>query len=182
MFYYRKQMRLFRWGTVGTLFALHIAMNAPVWHLISRISAVGGSTAYHRYLLIDRAIGHFSHWAFLGCSGQTVASWGIWRGDVTNQYILEGVNGGFLTMCLFIYCLTIAFQEIGRLWRRQRVRSREMKLAWALGVGLFVHATMFIGVSYFGQITISWYMLLAIIGSLSLQKKKSTLVSQARHV
>lgn len=169
-FYYRSQMKALRWGIVGVLVSLHVAMTAPVWHLISRVSAVGGSTGYHRYLLIDRAISHFSDWAVLGCSGYVVLSWGIFRGDVTNQYILEGVNGGFVTMCLFVYCIVVAFKEVGKLWRRQQPHSYEMKLAWAIGVSVFVHCANFIGVSYFGQISILWYMQLAIVGSLSVKE------------
>jgi hypothetical protein len=40
-------------------------------------------------------------------------------------------------------------------------------LAWALGVSLFVHAVSFIGVSYFGQITMLWYLSLAVPSSLA---------------
>jgi hypothetical protein len=173
MFYFRRQMKIVRWSIVGVLVILHVAMQAPVWHLIARFSAVGGSTGYHRFYLIDQAIRHFSDWAVMGCSGYTVLSWGIFRGDVTNQYILEAVNSGFVTLCLFVYCIVVAFKEVGRLCRCQRPHSYEMKLAWALGVCLFVHCMMFIGVSYFGQSSILWYMLLAVIGSLSVPKRIS---------
>jgi len=172
MFYLRRQMKVVRWGLLGGLFMLHVSMRAPVWHLISRVGAVGGSTGYHRFVLIDQAIRHFGDWGFLGCSGARVASWGVWAGDVTNQYILEGVNGGFVTLCLFVYCILVAYSEVGKLWRRQRPHSYELKLTWALGVCLFVHCMNFIGVSYFGQINILWYLLLAMIGSLSLVKTK----------
>jgi len=177
MFWFRRQMKIIRWGVLGVLVTLHVAMNAPVWHLIARVSAVGGSTGYHRYRLIDQTIRHFMDWCVMGCSGHTVLSWGIWMGDVTNQYILEGVRGGFVTMCLFVYCIVLAFSNIGKLWRRQRPQSYKQKLAWALGVSLFAHCCSFIGVSYFGQINILWYMHLAIIGSLSLPKKKKTSLS-----
>lgn len=172
LFYYRRQMNVLRWMIVGVLVTLHAAMTAPVWHLISRVSAVGGSTGYHRYILIDQAINHFSDWALIGCSGYTVLSWGIHMGDVTNQYVFEGVNGGVVALCLFVYCIVIASGEIGKLWRSQRLNSYELKLAWALGVSLFAHCMNFLGVSYFGQISILWYMLLAIIGSLSIARGK----------
>lgn len=167
MFYFRRQMKMVRWSIVGLLVILHVAMTAPVWHLIARVSAVGGSTGYHRFALIDQAIRHFSDWAVMGCTAYTVFSWGIWAGDVTNQYIMEGVNGGVITLCLFVYCIVIAFREVGKLRRRQRPNSYKEKLAWALGVCLFVHCMNFIGVAYFGQINMLWTMILAIIGSLS---------------
>jgi len=167
MFYLRRRMRYIRWGVLLTLIALHIVMKAPVWHLISRISAVGGSTGFHRYKVINETIKNFSDWWFCGCSGLTVASWGIWKGDVTNQYILEGIRGGLVTMCLFIVVIVIAFREVGKLWRLQ-VRNRyRLAISWALGVSLFAQCVMFIGVSYFGQIWIIWYLLLAIIVNLS---------------
>jgi hypothetical protein len=169
LFYFRHQMRLIRWGVLLTLVALHMVMNAPVWHLIARISAVGGSTGYHRFQLINGAINNFGQWWLIGCSGYTVASWGVWAGDVTNQYILEGVRGGFLTMCLFVAVIVIAFREVGRLWRLQVRHPYRLAISWGLGVSLFVHCINFIGVSYFGQIHIIWYLVLAIIGSLSVQ-------------
>jgi hypothetical protein len=168
-FYFRNRMRFVRWVVLSILVTLHIVMKAPVWHLIARVSAVGGSTGYHRFLLIDRAIYHFGDWWLLGCSGDRVASWGVWSGDVTNQYILEGVRGGILTLCLFVAIITYAFQVIGHLWRTQKGNPYRLALSWAMGVSLFVHCINYIGVSYFGQTIIIWYLLLAMIGSMSLQ-------------
>lgn len=172
-FFLRRYMRLVRWGALLTLIALHMVMNAPVWHLISRVSTVGGSTGHHRYKLIDGAIKNFNDWWFAGCSGRTVATWGVWAGDVTNQYILEGVNGGVVTICLFVMVIAIAFREVGKLWRLQTRQPYPYRLvlSWAMGVSLFVHCTNFIGVSYFGQIYVVWYLLLAVIGSMSVQAK-----------
>ena len=178
-FYFRYQMRLVRWCILLTLITLHMVMNAPVWHLICRVSAVGGSTGWHRYNLIDQAINHFDEWWFSGCSGYAVASWGIHAGDVTNQYILEGVRAGFLTMCTFVAIIVIAFRELGRLGRLQKRNPYQLALSWALGVSLFVHCTNFVGVAYFGQIWILWYLLLAMIGSLSVQTASLTI--QAIH-
>lgn len=170
MFYMRKWMKTVRWAVLLTLIALHAVMQAPVWHLIARVSAVGGSTSWHRYQLINETIKHFGDWWFCGCSGYTILSWGISKGDVTNQYVLEGVTGGFATMCLFFAIIVIAFGEVGKLWRLQVGGKYSLALSWALGVSLFAQCTMFIGVSYFGQIIVIWYLLLAMIGSLSVQK------------
>ena len=166
-FFLRGYMRPVRWGVLVTLIALQIVMNAPIWHLISRVSAVGGSTGWHRFYIIDQAINHFSEWWFAGCSGYTVASWGIWNGDVTNAYLVEGFSGGFLTMCLFITTMAIAFREVGNLWRLQTRQPYRLALSWAMGVSLFVHCVDASGASYYGQIWLIWYLLLAMIGSLS---------------
>ena len=44
MFPMRRQMKLVCLSSVIALFLLHMVMQAPVWHLVSRIDVVGGST------------------------------------------------------------------------------------------------------------------------------------------
>ena len=166
-FFLRRYMRPIRWGIVLMLTGLHLMMNKPVWHLISRVSAVGGSTGHHRYRLINSAVNNFGDWWLWGCSGYTVYSWGIHAADVTNQYVLEGVRGGFLTLCLFVATIGFAFREVGKLWRKCENNTYCVALSWAMGVSLFVHCMNYIGVSYFGQIHVLWYLLLAMIASLS---------------
>jgi len=161
----RPHMRLIRWGLVGMLIGLHLCMKQPVWHLISRIDLAGGSTGYYRFVLIDEAINHFSDWALLGID--STERWRERLFDVTNQYILEGVRGGALTMVLFMVVVGLAFRGVGKLWRKHRDDRRRVISSWALGVAMFVHAMNFIGVSYFGQINMVWYLLLATIASLS---------------
>jgi hypothetical protein len=169
MFFVRRQMRLVRWGVALTLFGLHMVMKAPVWHLISRVSAVGGSTGWHRYNLINQTIENFSDWWLTGCPASTVLAWGVYSADITNQYALEAVRGGLVTLILFIAMITIAFRDVGRFWRLQSRYPHRLALSWAIGVCIFVHCVNFIGVSYFGQISIAWYMILAIVGSISVQ-------------
>jgi len=152
------------WGILASLIALHIVMQAPVWHLISRISLVGGSTGWHRYILIDRAISHFGEWIFLGC--RSTAHWGRGLSDITNQYILEGVRGGFVTLALFLVLIYMALRTLLRL-SLQNQEHKQQFLAWCLFVAIFGHCIAFFGVSYFGQITVLWYMTLAMVGFLS---------------
>lgn len=174
MFPLRRRMRLVRWGVLITLCGLHFVMNNPVWHLIARVSAVGGSTSWHRYNLINQAIRRIGEWAFIGT--RSTAHWGWALGDVTNQYLLEGFRGGLVTLMLFVAVIAIAFREVGLLWRSQAQDPYRLALSWALGVSLFIHCTNFIGVSYFGQIWVVWYLLLAMIGSLSVQKSSHVTV------
>lgn len=161
---FRGMMRWVRWGVFGTLVSLHLVMKAPVWNLLARIDLVGGSTGYQRYALIDAAVHHFSEWAIIGT--QSTAAWGYFMFDVTNQYILEGVRGGLITMLLFIAQIVLAFGAIGRLRRVTAGVRRDEAMVWAMGVALFVHVAAFIAVSYFGQIIVIWYMLLAMACSL----------------
>jgi hypothetical protein len=164
MFLLRRRMRLVRWGVVTTLVLLAIAMKAPVWHLIARVNVVGGSTGYHRYKLIDSAVNYFDEWWLFGT--KSTAHWGWLMYDVTNQYILEGVRGGVLTMTLFIATIALAFRRVGWLWRAAGTDRWRVAFAWALGVSLFVHCMSFVSISYFGQIIMLWYLSLALIAGM----------------
>lgn len=161
----RHWMRFIVPGLTLSLVGLHLVMNAPVWHLISRIDLVGGSTGWHRFNLIDQAILHVDEWWLLGTT--STAHWGRGLSDLTNQYVLEGVSGGILTLALFLSTLAVAFISVGRIWRSVRGDRAKVALGWALGVSLFVHTMVFLAVSYFGQIVMIWYLLLAVIGSLT---------------
>ena len=157
------------WGLLVSLIALHIVMKAPVWHLISRIGVVGGSTGWHRYNLINQAINHFGEWAFLGC--RSTAHWGWGLTDLTNQYILEGVRGGFVTLVLFLVMIYIALRILLRL-SLQHQQPKQGFLAWCLFVAILGHCIAFFGVSYFGQIMVLWYMTLAAVSFLYDDKKR----------
>lgn len=161
----RGRMKYVVWGTIGLLTVLHMMMQAPVWHLIGRVSAVGGSTGYHRYLLIDNAIRYFSEWAVLGI--RSTGHWGHAQNDITNQYLLYGVTGGFLTLVMFIIFLIVAFRGVGRAVKYVAQDRPKLILAWAVGVMLFIHCMNFIGVSYFGQANMIWYLSLAIAANLA---------------
>lgn len=165
LFAVRRHMQIVRWGLLFAIVGLHLVMKAPVWHLISRISAVGGSTGWHRYILIDNFIRRFDEWWLTGTN--STAHW-FWGGqDLTNHFLVQGVRGGFLTFALFIAGIVVAFAGVGAAWRMVARRPRELAIAWALGVSLFVHCACFFGVSYFGQTTMLWYMTLGLIGSLT---------------
>jgi hypothetical protein len=141
--------------------ALHLVMTKPVWHLVTRVSAVGGSTGYHRYVLIDGAISHFHEWWLVGSkwTGHWSEHYQTW--DLTNQYVFEGVRGGVWRLALFMLLVGLVALAIGRAQRRAD-RLSDQLLLWGLGAALFVHCVCFIGVSYFGQISYLWYITLAI--------------------
>jgi hypothetical protein len=160
----RYRLRLIRWGFVCLLVVLHMIMKAPVWHLITRFDIVGGSSGYHRYQLIDGAIRHVNEWWLMGSTKGT-GHWGWFTFDVTNYYIVQGLHGGILLLGLYVVLIGRAFGAVGRLWRRSENDKRMMAWSWCLGISLFVHATNFIVITYFGQIDMIWYLLLAMIGS-----------------
>jgi hypothetical protein len=164
----RHSMRKIRWAVVVALIALQAVMKAPVWYLLARIDVFSGSTGYHRAFLIDRAFVNFWGWWLVG----TKSTWD-WASkddhlfDVTNQYILNGANGGLITMILFIAIIVLCFKAIGRTVRTDDTHNstREARLLWAFGAALFTHAITFISVSYFDQNFVNWYMLLAFVST-----------------
>lgn len=148
-------------GGIIMLVCLHLIMNAPVWHLISRVNVIGGSTGWHRYHIIEQAIEHFDEWALIGC--KSVEHWGWLNSDLTNQYVLEGVFGGLVTLILFVVMLCYGLNVLLSNSLRDRTGAQQ-RLSWYVFAAVIGHCVAFMGVSYFGQITMLLYMLLAIVG------------------
>jgi len=168
-FYFRKNMKRIRWSAFSLLVLLHFIMKAPVWHLISRVSATGGSTSYFRYMLIDTTINNFSSWWLFGSSAY-IGWYAYGMHDLTNQYVLSAISGGFFSLILFISILAVAFGAVGRSWRCNKENREKMIMIWALGCSLFALAMSFIGVALWGQLIILWPMLLAMIVSIDNHK------------
>lgn len=176
----RYLMQYVRWGVVFMLILLHIVMKAPVWQLIARVDIVGGSTGYHRFMLVDQAIKRFSEWWLLGTT--STAHWGHFLFDVANQYVSEAVRGGLVTLLLFLTIIALAFRGVGTIWRIAGEDKSKVVMAWAMGCSLFIHCVSFIGLHYLGQILVIWYILLASIGSLVPASVKFIQVVKKSHV
>jgi hypothetical protein len=166
----RKKMRQIRWGIVLALLSLHVIMKAPIWYLMARVANLIGGTGWHRAYLVDQTIKYFNEWWLVGTN--YTAHWLPYHlpsnpnmSDITNQYIVEGVHGGLLTMILFIWILVTGFRSIGQGLRSADDGSHTQKVIWALGAALFAHAATFMSVSYFDQIIVAWYLLLAMISA-----------------
>jgi hypothetical protein len=168
----RRQFKFLGWMVALGLMALQAAMSSPLWHLLGRIDLAGGSTGWHRFRLIDQWIRHWQQWAYIG-SRSNPGDWGTGLFDVTNYYIVQGLHGGLLELGLFIGMLYVGFRCVGRLWRHWDDHRANRLMAWAMGISLFVHALNFIGVSYFGQITAMWYLLLGAIGSMEQDRREA---------
>lgn len=157
----RRHMRVVRWAFVLALISLHLVMKAPVWFLIARIDIVGGSSGYHRAMLVNDFITHFHDWWFVGTTEN--ARWGATMWDLCNQYVAEGELGGLATFLCFLALIYICFSRIGT--ARLSVEGDRNKewYFWILGATLFSHVVAFFGISYFDQTRVSWFALLAII-------------------
>jgi hypothetical protein len=201
----RRYMTFIRWGSLVTIILMQMVMISPFWHLIARITLVSGSTGWYRYKLIDDFLGHAHQWWLIGSTSFS----GWWQEGtfaITNHYVAQGINGGAITLVLFIAMIVIGFVYAGRIIRqtertrrimvatrtkqpRKHVRRRHRRLrrritprlalTWAVGVCLFVHTIEFFGVLYFGQTIFVWYLTLAMLGSL---RPEITRVTSAKSI
>ena len=161
MWPFRKQMRLGRWGIAIVLIGLHLVMKAPVWALIARIDLTGGSSSYHRYMLVDQSIRHFGDWWLFGV--KETASWGWDMWDLANQYVAVAATSGLVPLILFVATLVFGFKYLGRARKASEGERRQELFIWSLSAALFANCVAFFGISYFDQTMVSWYLLLAMI-------------------
>jgi hypothetical protein len=157
----RKQMRIFRWGIVIALVALQLVMKAPVWFLINHVDIVPGNSSYHRAMLVDMFIRHFSDWWLVGTNDARNWGWDMW--DTSNQFVGEGENGGLATFVCFVLIISWSFGLIGKARKRIEGDRNKEWLLWFLGVALLSNVISYFGVSYFDQTKFMWFSLLAII-------------------
>ncbi len=153
---FRGHMRQIRVGLVMAYIGLDMVMKAPAYALIGRLSLVGGSTAYHRFALLDAFIHHFSEWWLAGT--QSTADWGYFTFDVANQYVGTGVTSGAVGLALFLVFLGLAFASVG-VGLRQNASRGDQLLIWGVGSSLLGCCLSFMGVAYFDQVKYLWLLL-----------------------
>jgi len=169
---YRSKMKFIRRGIVLSLVSLHIIMKAPVWFLIARLGDLVGGGGWYRAALIDAAIQHINEWWLIGTT--YTAHWmpiqlaidpnSI---DITNQFVAEGVMGGLIELFLFIWLIVTCFKAVGAATSNTDKSSySERYLIWSVGCALLGHLTSFFSVSYFDQIIIFLYLIVAITATL----------------
>jgi hypothetical protein len=149
------------WTSCTILLLLHLVMQAPVWHLMARVNIFSGSTGWHRYFLFDNFIKHVSEWFLLGTA--STSHWGHGQQDITNQFVLEGVRGGIISLVVFIMIiyhsvkipclLSLSNKEYDIKW-----------LGWGVCISMLGHFVSFWGVSYFGQINMLLFYTFSLIG------------------
>jgi len=72
-------------------------------------------------------------------------------------------------MFLFIMIIARCFQGVGRSVRAMEdVEPRRDQLCvWAMGAALFAHVVSYMSTSYFDQNIVNWYLLMAMISTLT---------------
>ncbi len=172
MWSFRQQMRVARWGMSIALIGLHLVMKAPVWALIARIDLTGGSSSYHRYMLVDQCIRHFPDWWLFGV--KETASWGWDMWDLANQYVAIAATTGMAPLLFFLAILVFGFKYLGIARKMAEGERRQERFIWGLGAALFANCVAFFGISYDDQTMVSWYLMLAIISAVALGIKRSS--------
>jgi hypothetical protein len=190
LFPLRRFMSWIRLAVVLGAVVLQLLMSNPIWHLMARMNFVSGSTGWYRFKLIDEFIRHFGDWWLVGTN--SYVNW--WSGRfeaITNEYVLQGLQGGLITLALYILIIALAFRGVGQIERRTcpgRRRAARMiassapprtprarrapregapsPMVWALGVALLIQCVAFTAVSCFGQAVLVWYVTIGCIGSL----------------
>lgn len=140
----------------------------PPWFLYTKINPTGDSATYFRYVLVDSFVRHWRDWWLIGAT--ETYTWRIGLGDLglsdlVNQFVAEGVGGGVLQLGSFVAAIAVGFRYLTRLVGAAR-DAEDRRASWQVGVSLLVHVCNFLGVSYYGQVTFSWWMTLAFCASL----------------
>jgi hypothetical protein len=160
---FRRHMRWLRWGIAGAILLANLLMKAPVWFALTRIDLVGGSSSYHRALLIDQCVRHFGDWWLLGTNKNQTWGWDVW--DVQNYFVVQAFRGGIATLILFILMVAWSFKRIGIERKRAEPNRQSEWLQWTLGSVLFAHMVAFFGADYFDQTKFWWFAFLAMVSA-----------------
>lgn len=171
----RGQMRTIRLAGLVALVVLTLLMQAPVWYLPAKVSALTGGDGWHRSYLMDVALHHLSEWWLAGMSiletqhwfSYTVASGGA---DLINYYLDFGLAGGAVAVALLIMLIIRAFQAIGNELTAAESRPelrQEALMRWGLGVVLSQHVFNWLGLVYFDQYFVFCFLQLAAVSACS---------------
>jgi hypothetical protein len=156
-------MRILRWGMVIPLVGLHLVMNAPVWALIGHLDLTGSSSSYHRFMLVDNTIRHFTDWWLLGSKYYDTWAFDMW--DLSNQYVVYALRGGLATLVMFLLIISRSFSRLGTARRIIEGSRNQEWMFWCFGSALVIHLFIYFGVNYFDQMQFAWYALLAMISA-----------------
>jgi hypothetical protein len=173
---WRTKMLFIRRAMVFGIISLGLVMKAPVWYLLSHVSDITGGGGWHRAFLIDTAFQHLRQWWFAGMPITDTVNWFAYSvpltggADMTNTFISFGVQSGLVAIALLIALLVCAYRRLGialaLLRNRYPIASTTEFMLWGVGVMLAVHIMSWLGISYFDQSYVVWFMQLAAISNL----------------
>lgn len=159
------------------LIIVAIIMKAPIWFLFMKISnLIGQGGGYHRSLLVNQFIKYYKEWFMFGTN--YTAHWMPYTlainpnmVDITNHYIAQAIHGGIITFILFLNLIIQSYKLLINSFKSLENSKNYLRiLIWCSGVCLSTHLLSFLSVTYFDQIYIYWYLLLAIISTITNQE------------
>jgi hypothetical protein len=157
----RRKMRWVRRGIIAALILLHVVMHGPVWSLIEHIDIVGGNSGYHRYQLIDQCIRHFWDWWLFGTLANSSWGWDMW--DTANVFVGTAEGSGLLGLILFVALFSRSFRAIGNARAAFETDGAKQFDLWTVGCVVFTQLMIFVGVDYFDQTRMLWYLIPCIV-------------------
>lgn len=180
----RTRMRRMRRALVVGLILLSLVMKAPVWYLLDRVSSVTGGDGYNRSYLIDVSFQNFGKWWFAGMPITETVNWFPYShpltggADITNEFISFGLMAGVGAIALLILLLTRAFSSLGNALEMVRTdlkqRGADEFLLWGFGVIVVTHIVTWLGITYYDQFYVVWFLQLAAISSITASYVKAS--------
>jgi hypothetical protein len=174
----RHSLRLVQVGLLVIVLMFQAGMDRPVWWMFDTVGSFTGGSGWHRSYIIDAAIGHWDEWWLIGTP--RTAHWGGYPPapgnpnniDITNEYIAQALNGGALTLCLFLAILWTCFKQLGSAFRAKRgsVDRDTEWLAWCTGVALLTHCISFFSIAYFDRTIFYLFWLLSAIAAGTMER------------
>jgi hypothetical protein len=150
-------------------------MHGPVWSLIEKIDLTGGSSNYHRYMLVDNCIRHFSDWWLVGYKNYGSWGWDMW--DLCNQFVVSALTGGLVTLVLYIMIFKRSFRAIGMARKRAGWDRRQEWLLWCLGSAVFANIVASFGINYMVHLLMCLFLLLVCVSVVAFEAKQTTVRS-----
>ena len=154
------------------IFALSLYMERPFYYIVDSIDFTGGSTGWHRARLIESALDKIGEWWLFGTDYTrhwmpTGVSWNPNHTDITNYYLHLGVIGGLpLTLCLIAIVWVSGKKLINLALSLYYIGEKRAAFAnWTLFSVLIAHAASFVSISYFDQMFVLFFILVALIAN-----------------
>jgi hypothetical protein len=177
----RSYTRAIRLAGFMALAVLALLMQAPVWYLPAKVSALTGGDGWHRSYLMDVALHHLGDWWLAGMSILETRHWFSYTvasgsADLINYYLDFGLAGGAAAVALLCMLIVRAFRAIGSELAAVGSDPQSMLstlMVWGLGVVLAQHVFNWLGLVYFDQYFVFCFMQLAAISACSSPVKEA---------
>jgi hypothetical protein len=167
----RTHMRIIRYGIAVMLAGLHIVMHGPVWSLIEKIDLTGGSSNYHRYMLVDNTIRHFSQWWMIGYPYP--GAWGFDMWDLCDEFVVCAITGGLLSLALYVLAYSWSFGSVGKARKRATHDQSMERLLWCLGSAMFANFIASFGINYMIQLQVLLFTIMVSISAIAAEVRRA---------